>query len=250
MRTRTVISALALVALAALSGCGSDSGDEKGSAEHVLTKAEIKSALLSLDDLGDGFRVDEDADDEDDSSLGCLDEIDEIDTVADPARDDEVSYEADSDFALPGVFSSIASFKTTATAEKGMAELRKVLDDCTSIDETDEDGARVRLRITTDDEKVGADADEQINIKASGNIEVEGFTLPMAFQMSLIRIDNQAALAGFVTVSEDASKEAAKIIDAAFTRFAPVAQGKAAETPSPLDLEQVDLADFLPAGAA
>src|SRR5689334_3441935 len=94
MHARTVFSALTLVAVAALSGCGS--GSDGGGSADVLTKAEAKDALLSLDELGDGFKVAPDDDDEDDSSMGCLDDFEGVDKVVDePAREAEQDYEAD-----------------------------------------------------------------------------------------------------------------------------------------------------------
>jgi len=248
MRARTVFTALTLVAVAVLSGCGSGS-DAGGDSAKVLTKTQAKDALIGLDELGDGFRVAKD-DGDDESSMGCLDKFEGVDKVVKkPKTDVEVDYEADTDIALPGVFTGLASFDSVAEAEKGMDEVRKALEDCTAVDETDKDGAHFKLTIASDDDKAGPQADEQINLSATGTLATDGITVPMAVHFAMIRIDNHVAMTGLATVSEDARADADEIAEASLARFAAVVDGKTAPKQT-LKLDEVDISDFLGAGGA
>ena len=247
MRKRIVLSALSVLAVIAVTGCGSSSS---GSADvTVLSKAEAKKSLIGLDELGKGFRVSKD-DEDDDSSMGCLDNFDGVDKVVkEPATEAEVDYEADSDIGLPGVFTAVASFKSLAQAEKGMAAVRKALKDCTAVDETDKDGAHFKLKISTDDDKAGPRADDEVNLNATGTIQTEGIEAPMAVHFALIRVDNHVIMNGIATVAEDARDEAKEIAEVSLSRFVAVLDGKPVPDQT-LHLDKVDVSDILGGGAA
>ncbi len=247
MRTRTAVTALTLVFVAALSGCGADDGESPS--VTVLTKEQATEALLSLDNFEDGFKVAED-DDEDDSSMGCLDDFESIDDVVnEPAVEAERDYEADTEISLPGVFSAVASFDTDAPAKKGMSEVRKALADCTEVAETDDDGSRFELTIATDDEKAGAEADDQVNLSATGTVTVQGLTLPMAVHLSIIRVGNHVTMSGIVTMGEDARSDADEIAAAALARLVAVIEGDPVPAQT-LELDEVDMSQLFGNGDA
>src|SRR5690348_5661664 len=105
MRTRTFLPALSLIALAAVAGCGSDDESSSGGA-NVLSESEVKSALITAEDLGTSFKVAaDDGDDNDDENLGCLNGLDKLDDkTEDPVHDEDAEFETDVDPNLPGIF--------------------------------------------------------------------------------------------------------------------------------------------------
>lgn len=247
MRVRTVLAALTLVTVAALSGCGGDDGSS--SSATTLTKQQATEALLSLDDLGDGFKVAED-DDDDDSSMGCLDDFEGIDdVVGEPTVEAEADYEADTEISLPGVLSAVASFESDAPAKKGMSEIRKALTDCTEVEQTDDDGTQFRLTIASDDKKAGPEADDQVNLSANGTVTTQGLTVPMAVHMSIIRVANHVTMSGIVTMGEEAREDADEIAAAALARIVAVIEGDPVPKQS-LDLDEVDMSQLFGSGAA
>jgi hypothetical protein len=245
MRTRTLVSTLSLVAVATLSGCGSDDGGDSG----VLSKAELKSALISADDLGSAFEVDDSDDDDDDTVLGCLNGMDELDKLTKPERDAEIAFEAEEEPNVPAVFSTVGSFEKEADAAKVLTRFSDAVEDCTKIDVTDDDGFRMQLDVSSNSDKVDDGADGQVNLEAVGTAGGQGIEIPFVLRFSAIQIDNHVALVGFVTMAEDLGADADALEQRAYDRLAPVAAGKKVPDLEPLDIEPVDLEALLTGSA-
>lgn len=244
MRTRTVLTTLSVLTAFALAGCGSSADSEDA---KVLSKAELKSSLIALDDLGPGFEVDDSADDDDDDTdLGCLNGLDELDKKSTkPTRDEEASYQADSDLNLPAVFTTVGTFRSDATAAKVLSELGDAVADCTEVDVTDKDGFRLQLEVTSNTDKVDPDASGQLSIEAVGKASTQGVTFPFALRFSAIRLGNQVTVVGYVNSTEALGAEADALLQRAFDRLAPVSQGEKVPDLEPLDLKVVQLEDIL-----
>lgn len=242
MRCRTVISTLSLLAVTALSGCGSDS---EGSAS-ILSKDDLDSALITLDDLGEDFQVDKEETDEEDADLGCLNGLEDLDDTTDePQREDEIAFEAEGDLGLPGIFNTIGSFKSEKEAASVLTRFAEAVEDCKSVDVTDDDGLRIQLEVSSDDALVDPGATDQVNLQASGTASTGAVEFPFSLRFSAIQIDNQIALVGYVNGSESPGKDAAAVEQRAFDRFAPVVTGEKAPDLEPLNLTIVDLEDLI-----
>ncbi|WP_148046189.1 hypothetical protein [Nocardioides marmoriginsengisoli] len=248
MRTRTTLSLLSLLAVTALAGCGSSEDDD---ATTMLSRADLKSSLISLDDVGSAFKVDESDDDDDsDQELGCLDGLDELGGDSnDPERDEEISFEAKAEPELPGVFNTVGAFKSDADAAKVLTDLGKAVSSCKSVDVTDEDGARIQLAVSSDTRETDADATGQMNLEAAGSITVQTLTIPFSLRFSAIQLGNHVTVVGFVTMAEEVGPEADALAQRAFDRLSPILDGKDVPDLEPLDLKAVDLDALMSAGA-
>lgn len=249
MRTRSIVFALTLAAAVALSACGSDSGGDESAT--ALSQSRLDDVLIGLDELGDGYRVDDSEDDEDSEGFGCLKNIDDIDAgdETEPVRESEARFEADDDVALPGVLVASASLPSVAAAKEGLAEMRKVLAGCTSIEETDEDGSVVTLTISHDDDTSGPGLDDQLNFAARGTLEQAGAKVPMSFHFAVMRIEHHVVLTAFVTLAEDASADAEELAEAARAKFTAIVAGDPAPEQT-VDIDPVDLTLFEQGGSA
>jgi hypothetical protein len=204
---RRAALAAPLVALALLgSACSGGDGDPAEAEAELLTEAQATEALLTLEDVGEGFTEVEPQDDEEEESsggLGCLDDIqfDEVDADVEV----EAQFDATNDLAVPSVFSSVASFADQAVLETALEDFRAVLEDCTSIDETDENGTRFTLDVATDDTAADG-ADEQLNLVATGSIVAGPTEVPFGFWVSIVRIGNDGTFVGYVDTDTSAGE--------------------------------------------
>ncbi|MCX6397095.1 MAG: hypothetical protein NTV23_11460 [Propionibacteriales bacterium] len=278
MRIRRIAStASVLVLAAALVGCGgSDNGSNdssgsdapsstsSGAAATVLTSAQVKDAIISLDDLGDAFVVDRSKDDnsDDDTDLGCLNDIDKVlddksgaSDFDDAEEKAEVEYKADSEFEMPFVMSSAYSLKSTDDIEKGFTLFEDAFADCTKVDTTDKDGTRIRLDITTDKDQTDG-ATSQVNLKAAGSFSIPGpqgqtLKLPFYLRMSLVQVKNNIALVGFGSLVEptegDEDSESLNVV--AVNRLLAAIKGEPAPDAPDLDLRIISTDDVLGSAA-
>lgn len=257
---RTATATLALALALGLTGCGEDKDKDSDDSPNanssqtaddlkVLTVAEAKKALISLDDIDGDFKKHVD-DDDDDSSMGCLDDLDKIDSDdTDAEAKAEAEYEADSEAGLPLVFSSVASLKDAEEVAKTMDEFRDAVENCTEIDETDEDGTVIKLKIQTTSGKTSDEVTDQINLSATGTFTIQGsLTVPFSMHISIIQLDNNVALAGVGTISDDATDDADAVNEVALEKLLAVIKGETAD-PDKLDLHIVTENDILQGAA-
>lgn len=203
-RTTLAAPLLALSLVAALGAC-SGSEDGSGGGSDLLTEAEAGEALLTLEDVGEGFEeVTPEDDDEEETGLGCLDAIELADADADVEA--EAQFDATNDVGLPSVLSSVASFEEQGALEDALESFRSALEDCTSVDETDADGTRFTLDIATDD-TAAEGVDEQLNLVATGTVLAGELEVPFGFWVSVVRIGNDGAFVGYVDVDASAGEQ-------------------------------------------
>lgn len=196
---RSALTPLAMGALLlALAGCGDsdseedtggDSGGETGAT--VLTDEQASSALLTIDDVPEGFAEDEDENEDD--QLGCLDVISDL-TEAD------ADTEAESQFATEdggvGIISGIKSYEADVDATEELADFGEEISECTSVDET-QDEIRAQLDVTSDV------ADDEISVEVSGTVSGATIeTLPYDLVLTATRVDNNLAIVGAFELAE------------------------------------------------
>jgi hypothetical protein len=211
------------VALAA-AGCGG--GDGSGSSS-VLSDDEVETAVLTLDNL-DGDFVESEDDDDDDDSLGCLGDLD-VDDSIDAKTEHEASFEV-ADAGFPSVGSKVASYASTQQLDHALDRLAQALAKCDHVDETDEDDATIVLDIETDTDRVSGDVDQQVNIHATGSVSSDGFDLPLAFDFSFARVDNNLTAVFIGDLSDTGAHDALEgYTEIAVDRLVAVMAGEAPE---------------------
>lgn len=270
--SRAASAALIVVLATALTGCGGDDKNVASSSDpsskatesdvKTLSKQEVKDAVISLDDLGDDFKLDKSDDDDDDSDtdLGCLNDIDKVlDDKADDSGADfdkaaakaEAEYKADSDGEMPFVMSSVYSLKSTDEIEEGFKIFEDAFKECDSVDTTDKDGTRIKLSIDFDKAETDG-ATSQVNMTAAGNFAIKGpqgqsAELPFYLRMSLIQVDNNIAMIGYGSLVDDdeGDEDSESLNEVGIDRLQAVIDGKPAPEDPDLDLRLITEADIL-----
>lgn len=192
---------MAVSALVVTAGCGGSEGSGSSNDTEPLTQEQATAALLTLDNLGKGYRKasgDDSAADMED--MGCLSQLDKLDK-AEAATKAEADFEHTGGLGTPAVTTQVSSFEQTGDLIGTMDEFRDTLADCTQV-EFSEDGATMTLDLTTDEEKSTSDVDDQINVHGTGTVSAEGLELPMGMSFALARVDNHLTLVGVVDLGD------------------------------------------------
>ena len=234
-RTRRGVTAAAIVlGLTALTAC-SGGGNGSGPDVQRLTEDEATAALLTETNVGEQYRVTEsDEEDDDDSSFGCMDavgDMEENDAPVEVERD----FEFVNEFGLPTIGSQVASYDAVGDATDAFDRVRSALDDCNEVDETDADGARVQLDLTIDDESSTTEADDQLNLVATGTISSEGMEFPFGLSYSAARVDNHVTAVAIAELGNEVGASMDDYLTAAVDRLNAVADGEEPED-APIDI--------------
>lgn len=195
-RTRLVSASVALCVL--LTACGG-SDDEPADEPEVLSQESADSALLTLDDVGEGF-VDSTEPEEEESDLGCLSAIDDLDDL-DADTEAKVSFDAESDAALRSILSGVSSFEDPTILTDAFDDFTETIEGCELVDVTDPSGFDLVLTVDATEGDVIGDVDEQVRFSATGQISTgpgETYSYDLAFVAS--RIDNNLSVVGVVDV--------------------------------------------------
>ncbi|MDP2772889.1 MAG: hypothetical protein Q8O61_04975 [Nocardioides sp.] len=196
-RTRLLATAVALGVV--LTACGSGDDDGESAAEpEVLTQESADGALLTLDDVGEGFVEGTEPEDEEDSDLGCLSGINDLDNL-EPETKAKVSFDAEGTTSLRSVLSGVSSFEDTATLTEAFDDFRAGVEACESVDVTDDTGFNVVLTVDVEDGDAIGDVDDQIRFTGTGEVSTgptETYSYELAFVAS--RIDNNLSVVGLI----------------------------------------------------
>jgi hypothetical protein len=185
-----------------LAGCGSGGGSGSSGGADVLSKDDLKKVLLTNDNVGSDFVVDED-DEDDDPAPGCLDALDDLDKKKDDVNNAEANYEGDNEVGLPSILSGAASFESTRDATELLDDYGDAFDDCTSVDEEDDEGTVYDLEVSTDTEKSTSDADQQLNVHVTGTISSDDLEFPLHLNSSVVRVDNHVLIVATGDIEEE-----------------------------------------------
>lgn len=244
------LAAVAAGALLAACGGGADGGSDDGSdggagasPAVVLDESQVEAALLTIDDLPDGWAINPDASDVLDGddgdgdgkggAPGCLGEVEDGETF-EPLAESSVEFEVDDGFGVPALSSSVATFASEDEVSDQMDKLREVLSDCDPIDYTDpDDGTQISLTFETDDEPSSPDVDEQLNLTATGTIS-SGLEFPFSLWMSVARIGNNTTSVMITDLGDEAGEALDPYTAIAVDRLLAVLDGQTPEaTPGP-----------------
>jgi len=244
MHIRRIASAALVTALSAtvLAGCGDESDGTSAEAPtsqapKVLTADDLKAAVIRVADIGDGFRVGDDEDD-DDPAPGCLKALDVTnDGFPGSDEDTEVTIEADTDDAIPEASQLISAFKDESAAEKALTDLADSFDGCTKVEETDSDGAVYAFDVDTNDDSDGDRVSDQFNVDTVGTITAGDQQIPLAIRVRFARVGNViTGVAISTAVNNDTEDLLDDLTDIALARLTAVIDGTEQPTPDPIDL--------------
>lgn len=228
---RLCLAAAAVAASSILIGCGSDGASEASDGgAKVLSKDQAKSAVLSLENLGNGWeRTDSggsDDEDSDDEGLGCLTGLNQTRENANTKAEQEFQPSAGASMISLG--SMVSSFDSEDEVIDRMASLREILAGCTSIKEGDA-SSTIELALVTDETKTHPEADEQLTLRATGSASAEGMKVPMAMAITVARVDNNVAFLAYQDMAATTPAIWDDITKTAVQRLVDVLDGK---TPS------------------
>ena len=190
---RRLAAVLVTVTLVA-SGCG---GDDRKTV--VLSQDQADSALLTQQDVPAGFVQGEESQDKVEL-LGCLSAADDLDKLTSKTKAN-VTFLLPSNELVVGVTSAVTSYSTEKQIKTGFADFRKGLTECTKIDET-KDGVHTVLDITVDEKATTDEADEQVNLTATGTISANQVDYPYLVRYSATRVVNNLTLVAAYQVGD------------------------------------------------
>jgi hypothetical protein len=180
--------------------------------------------MLSLDNVGSTFTVDDTAD-HSTPSPGCLTAIDDITDKIDAPTTEDVDYQSTSESSFPLISSQVASYGTVAAAKKKVDAFRTAIHTCTSVAETDDSGVFTKLTVTTNDEKASAKDDDEVNVKAVGAISQDSQQTPLGVYFAVIREANSLAIVEIGDLTQDAPANGEALVTLARARLAAVIKG-------------------------
>ncbi|GAB4010285.1 hypothetical protein [Nocardioides ultimimeridianus] len=275
---RIPLAALAVTSALALAGCGTNTsmgargdipaGPATSAAtssapattpgpSSILTKAQAANAVISLADLGSGFKVDHDKSDGS-SDLGCLDDIDKLlkqegagDDHSTAATEREAQYKAATQISMPFVLSSVDSERSTTQIQLGFSQIERALRTCRRVDTTDDSGAHLQLAVTTD-RSVSNGADDQLNLSATGRMSLPGpngqtITVPFYLRVDFAQVGNNLAMVGYGSMvpRSEGDQDAEGLTEFAVARLKAVATGTTVPTAPDFGLRTITIADLL-----
>ena len=219
--SRLLAGLVAPLLVLSLAACGDDDPDNDD-APVVLNEAKGRAALLTLDDLGTGYR--EQAPDEDGANEG-------LDCLSRAARDFDAvkgKTQLEVEFRKKGlagtlsevsVLSGFSSFAEADRAETTLDELRGAMQDCRSA-EYEQGDSTISFDISVSDDQTVETLDQQVNLTLDGDITVGETVLPLVIELRYFRIGNHG---GTVSVSllnaPDQTAEVDRLVDRGVDRF-------------------------------
>lgn len=247
MSVLSVVATLVLLLGGCAAGGGTAHVGPPAGAGDPGVVALLEEALLTTAHLGEDFVVDDgDADEDDGGGLGCLGEA--FDAIADEGGDGpggsmaEGSWNADTDFGMP-IVSEMLLEVGEDKASRGIAFLADELEGCDEIHVTDDDGSRIQLQVTQDDDAVEG-ADEQLNIVAAGTISAGGLELPFLLELRLASLGEHMVFLVYGNMAE-AGPAGSQVMEAAVARAVAVLGGdEAPEVEGLLDDQVPDLSEL------
>lgn len=242
LSTRRVGVRLALVGmLVMLTACGLSSPGKSASSPtptppSPLTANQVDSALLTLADLGPGFKEDPDAaeDDGGDDEFGCISRLDDPGISSPTAAEGQVGFESEEERSLPAIFNAVGTMQNEKQVKAAYNEVIAILKTCREIN-LSEDDATLELVVSSNHEKTHKAVDDQVNVAAVGTVEADGETVPFGVWLSWMSLDNNITLVGYANVNEN--KQSNRSLNAhaynAFAKLQAVIEGKPLPKPSP-----------------
>ena len=231
------VPALLLVIAAGATACGDDSsGDDaddtrdrsSGDTSGTLSADQVEQAVLSLDNLGEGWKeedVDDDEDDDEDGP-GCFGEISKVTEDLDPVEKAEKKY-GYGDQGLPQVNTKVSTFDDADTVAGLFDEVEKTAEGCTDITYS-EDGFDYDLDVRTLTDLDLDDIDDQFSLTASGTITSGDDSGKMYLYYTMVRVGPTVASIA-TTGLQDVNTEQQQVVKVGAARLVAVAAGEEPE---------------------
>lgn len=159
-----------------------------GGGDDPLTKDQLSDAALTIDNLGGEGWVEGEPDDDENEAPGCLAEVEKVDDLEELKTGSvEVSFEY-GEIGIPGLRSEVISSEAgDDDFETAFDAVADVIEECHTIEETEDDGTSYTLELTTDDDRVDG-ADRQINVHGEGTVSTQGMNLEFSMEMSFVQV--------------------------------------------------------------
>lgn len=215
-----------LLLVASFTGCSGEKAVADTEKLDALGEQEARAALLTLADLGPGYRAQEPDADDANEGIDCLSRAARDFDAAKGATDLELEYTKQDPAGGVGqvsVLSGVASFEQPGRAESTLDQLRAAMQDCGTA-EYEQDDATVRFDISVSDGKTDEALDQQVNVALDGEITAGETVLPLVIELRYFRIANHG---GTVSVSmldsPSAATEVGRLVEIGVDRFVDVA---------------------------
>jgi hypothetical protein len=226
-------------ALVILTACGSSTPQTSATSTPTtvapLTKNQVDSALLTLADMGPGFKADPDATnlDDDDDEFGCISDLDAPGVSSPTVAEAMTGFVAEKD-SLPALFNAVGTMKNEKQVEAAYNEFVAILKTCRQVSLA-EGGVSLELMVSSNHDKTHKNVDNQVNVAALGTISSEGKSVPFGVWLSWMSLDNNITLVGYANANENGKTNRSLNAHAynAFAKLQAVMEGKPLPKPSP-----------------
>jgi hypothetical protein len=223
--SRLAAGLVAPLLVISLAGCNGDDAVADTVKARAMSEAKGQAALLTLNDLGPGYKKQATDDAGDNEGMDCLSvAARQFDSVK-AATELELEFRnkgPDGTLGQVSVQSGFSSYAEADRAEITLDELRGAMQDCRTA-EYEEDDATIAFDISVTDEKTTDVLDQQVNVTLDGEITIGETVLPLVIELRYFRIDNHG---GAVSVSllnaPDQQPEIDRLVEIGVDRFVDV----------------------------
>ncbi|CAN5630565.1 hypothetical protein BH11ACT8_BH11ACT8_16050 [soil metagenome] len=186
-------------------GCGGS--DETPAEAAPLTEAQLTSALLSPDDVPDGY-AQSDAGDTEDSTVfdgTCLADVSQFDDqVGDqPDATSKTEFTLDEDAGQGAISASLSTYPDADKVTAAMGAFYDSVTGCTNLSFTDDQGLSYDIDVSIGDEVTIDGADQQLRIGLTGSIGTSGQSLPIDFAFLVVQEGSSISTVGTSEVGKD-----------------------------------------------
>ena len=227
-RASAPVAALVLtvfVVLTAVAGCSDTDSDAEDTDKPIgaLTSEQIATAVLQPENLGDGWESEPATKDEGSTAPGCLADLE--------ALTDQL--EAEEQGGTEFTFGEVLTVESTVSAYADETQIEAIFDQvqtvaaaCAGVTGTDDDGNEWNLTLTTSDDAVYDDVDDQYSVSGSGTLTTpSGADVQVHIETTAVRLGpNVASVSTFDF--EERTTEHRAWTEIAIERFVDVAEGE------------------------
>lgn len=227
---RTAVVLVIVSALAA--GCSDDGGsgsddDEQDTPIVALTADQITEAVLQPDNMGDGWTSTPSTEEDDTEGPGCFGDIDTLtEGLTKETGGTEFAY---GDTQLPLVESTVTAYDDEPAITAVFDQAQTVLGACSTIADTDGDGATWDLALTFDDSANFDDVDDQFQLSATGSFtQPDSSPVEITITWTSVRLGPNVASVTTIDTQQRTTEHAAWA-EIAVDRLEAVAEGEEPE---------------------
>ncbi|MBW9208645.1 hypothetical protein KV100_03185 [Mumia sp. zg.B21] len=206
----------------------SPSGEAEEKAQ-ALTKAQLKTALLTRADVGARYRKtradrsdgSEDSEGSDPSDIGCLKKLDTIEEPEGDAPEVEVAFEKAGDISSSEIDNSVTSLSTPDVAEKMLDQMANAFAECRKL-AISEEGVTLKGNVTTNTDMTIDGVDQQLNVLVRGKAIYRDVRFPITFRWAFVRMGNNLAYVSLIDLGPSDPQQFAGLVSTAVSRLGSV----------------------------